>query len=80
MIKICFVGNLSSTFIKRDYEILKKHFDVYAVEPPKEKAKWCRYISIIKKMVKNSDISFSWFAGWHSAPAVYYSKKYNRKK
>lgn len=77
--KICFVGSLSHTFVKRDYEILKKHFDVDVVEPPKTKFGWIKYISFIKRKVKNSDITFCWFAGWHSAPAIYYSRKYKKK-
>ena len=32
--KICFVGSLSHTFVKRDYEILKKYFDVDVVKLP----------------------------------------------
>jgi len=77
--KICFVGSLSHAFVKRDYEILKRHFNVDVVEPPKTKFGWLKYISFIKRKVRNSDITFCWFAGWHSAPAIYYSKKYKKK-
>lgn len=38
--KICFIGNLLTTFIKRDYEVLKKNFDVSVVEPPKKRSGW----------------------------------------
>ena len=77
--KICFIGNLGTTFIKRDYEILSKHFDVDVIEPPKKKSRWMKYPSTVAKKVKNCDLTFSWFAGWHSAFAVHYAKKYNKK-
>jgi len=35
-IKICFVSSLSLAFAKRDYNILKKHFDIDGIEPPKQ--------------------------------------------
>jgi len=77
--KICFVGNLSSTFIKRDYEILKKHFEIELIQPPNNKKAWIKYPSIVKDKVKKCDVVFGWFAGWHTAPAIYYSKKYKKK-
>jgi glycosyltransferase involved in cell wall biosynthesis len=79
MIKICFFGNLSLAFAKRDYEILKKHFDVEVIEPPKSKSDWVKYPLVNAKKVKKCDITFSWFAGWHSVCAVHYSKKYKKK-
>jgi len=77
-IKICFIGNLSTTFIKRDYEILNKHFDVEVIESPK-KSGWLKYPSLVKNKVKNCDVVFGWFAGWHTAFAVHYAKKYRKK-
>jgi len=77
--KICFVGNLSSTFVKRDYEILKKHFDVDVVKLPKTKFGWIKYPSLVKKKIKESDAVFGWFAGWHTAFAVHYAKRYGKK-
>jgi len=77
--KICFIGNLSTTFVRRDYEILSKHFDVDVIEPPKKKSKWAKYPFIVKKKVKNCDVVFGWFAGWHTAIATHYAKKYGKK-
>ncbi len=77
--KICFIGNLSSTFVKRDHEILKKYFDVDVVQLPKTKKDWLTYPLLIKRKVKQADVVFGWFAGWHTAPAVYYAKKYEKK-
>jgi len=76
--KVCFVGNLSSTFIKRDYEILKKHFEIDLLQPPNNKKTWIKYPSIVKNKVKKCDVVFGWFAGWHTAFPVHYSKKYNK--
>ncbi len=77
--KICFVGNLSTTFIKRDYEILNKHFDVDVIEPPKKKSGWFKYLFTVKNKIKKCDVAFGWFAGWHTAFSVHYSKKYKRR-
>lgn len=77
--KICFVGSLSSTFIKNDCEILKKYFNVRAIEPPTNKLGWLKYILIIAQNVKQSDRTFCWFAGWHSAFVVFFSKIFRIK-
>lgn len=78
-IKICFVGDLSATFIKNDYNILKKHFDVTLIEPLKNKFKWLKYLLNVKSITKNSDVVFCWFAGWHSVVGVFYAKHYGKK-
>jgi len=75
--KICFVGNLSSTFVKRDYEILKKHFEIDLTQPPNKKKDWLKYPFIVKNKVKNCDAVFGWSAGWHTAPAVHYVRPKN---
>jgi glycosyltransferase involved in cell wall biosynthesis len=77
--KICYVANLSSTFIKRDYQILKKHFEVDVIQPPKKKSRWLKYAFILTKKVKKSELTFCWFAGWHSAFAVLFSKVFRKK-
>lgn len=79
MMKICFIGNLSSPFIKRDYEILNKYFNIEIIELPKKKKEWMKYPFLVKRKVKQTDGVFGWFAGWHTLPPVYYSKKYKRK-
>ncbi len=79
MVKICFFGKLSDAFVKRDYDILKNHFDVEVVEPPKKRFEWVEYPFIVANRVKKSDVTFSWFAGWHSAFSIHYSKKYHKK-
>jgi len=77
--RICFVGNASRSFVKNDYEILKQHFDVDHIKPPKTKLEWLKYLFILKKKVRQSDLTFSWFAGWHSAFVVFFSKLFRKK-
>jgi len=79
MIKICFIGNLAATYVRGDYKILKKYFDVEIVEPPKSKSEWLKYPSLIKRKVKNCDVVFGWFAGWDTAVGTHYAKKYGKK-
>ncbi len=78
-VKICFIGQTSQSFIKRDYEILSKSFDVEVIEPPRDKGEWLKYPGRVKKLVKKSDVVFGWFAGWHTLPGVYYAKRYRKK-
>ncbi len=81
-VKICFVGNLNSSFVRQDCEILKKRFEVDAVQIPKSEKDLLGYLKLffkIRKSVKLSDVSFSWFSDKHSAFAVFFSKKYGKK-
>jgi len=77
--KICFVGNLSSSFIKKDYEILGKYFNLNLIKPPKSIIEWMKYPLNVAKKVKACDVIFCWFAGWHSAIPIHYAKKYKKK-
>ena len=76
--KLLFVGDENSTFIKRDIELLSRYYELFQLSPPEMKNKWPSYISQIKKYVKSCDVAFGWFAGWHTLPMVYYAKKYNK--
>ena len=78
-VNICFVGRLSFRFVKKDYEILRKYYDIDLIDPPSKKTEWPKYIHSVKTKVKNCDLTFSWFAVNYSAPVVYYSKRYNKK-
>lgn len=73
------VGNLSHKFVKRDYEILQRNFNVNMIEPPSTRDGWIKYPRKIKSFIRKSDLSLGWFAGWHTLPMVYYSRK-NKKK
>jgi glycosyltransferase involved in cell wall biosynthesis len=67
--KVSIVYSLYSAFIRRDYDLLSKHFDA-------KRTSFCNAsdISKIIKAVLNSDVSFSWFAGGHAFLAVLFSK------
>ena len=77
-IKIAFFGKLSKRFINIDYDILSKYFDVRVIEPPRNRREWISYPKKVKKLVRESDMVFGWFAGWHTAPAVHYAEKYSK--
>ena len=75
---ILFIGNPSSTFIRRDLEMLARHYDIINLVPPESKKDWGGYISKVKKFIQNSSVSIGWFAGWHTFPLVRYAKKYGK--
>ncbi|MCK5216380.1 MAG: glycosyltransferase family 4 protein [Methanosarcinales archaeon] len=55
--KICFISYSFSSFIKQDYELLSKHFNIVRIQPSN--------IVGVLKLVTNilkTDISYSWFA------------------
>jgi len=53
--KICFVGNLPSTFVKNDYETLSKHFDMDVAQPPKTKFGWQKINKNLLNLWKNTE-------------------------
>ena len=78
-IKICFIGKYSTSFIKKDCDILKKHFDVHIIDTADYKWKFFKGIRVIFTEVKNCDITFSWFADRYAAIAVFFSRVYKKK-
>jgi len=72
--KIAFIYYDFSSFVKQDYEILSKHFDVEKVNyrTPKD-------IIRIARAIFNSDITYSWFVSGHSFIAVLISKMLNKR-
>ena len=78
--KICFIGNLLSSFVKRDLNILQEKFEVL---PFYSGLITKRYLfKVILKMtwaIFQSDISFSWFVEEHAAVAVFLSKILGKK-
>ena len=72
--KICFIGNPSSTFVKKDLEILQKHFEVIPI-------RWHGKRDLLKIAVGvlKSDLTFSWFVGDCAAVAVFFSKIFRKK-
>ena len=74
MKKIAFVWYGESTFIKQDAKLLEKHFDVMPIRFDGIKS-----IFKIVKAVKDSDMSFSWFADVWSFISVVFSKLFKKK-
>ncbi len=72
--KILFLYLDFSSFVKNDYNILKKHFDVL---PLKYVGK--RSIPKIITNVYTHDLCFSWFGGHHSAIATFFAKVFGKK-
>jgi glycosyltransferase involved in cell wall biosynthesis len=72
--KIAFIYYDFSSFVKQDYEILSKHFQV-------EKVNYRKPLDVLKiaGSIWRSDISFAWFASGHSFLAVLLSKIMGKK-
>lgn len=73
-IKVAFVYYSFSSFIKSDYEVLSKHFDVNKINYRKVWDAFRIMIAVLK-----SDVSFSWFAGGHAFLMVLFSKIFRKK-
>jgi len=73
-LKIAFIYYFYSSFIKQDYKILSKHFDVMEVN---YRNIWDIF-KILKGILK-SDLCFSWFVGGHTFLAVLFSIIFRKK-
>ena len=81
MTSICFVGNPTDSFIKEDYIRLIRTFELNVVDPPRklEFLKWIKFLRILIKNVRKSDLTYCWFAGAPAACAVFFSKVFGKK-
>lgn len=76
--RVLFLHHGLSTFVKRDLEILKRHFSVKAVE-------WKRGFGMLESALKIiwgvwwCDASFTWFASVYGAVAVFFSRLFRKK-
>ncbi|MFQ5762962.1 MAG: glycosyl transferase family 1, partial [Candidatus Bathyarchaeia archaeon] len=63
-----------SSFVRNDYDILSKHFDV-------ERFQWRgkRDVPRLAESVRKCDVTFSWFANDHAAVAVFLSRRFRKK-
>ena len=75
--QLMFVYIKPSAFVKEDLKILSKYFDVYEVEW----WKGSKIINILRilNLSRKCDVSFAWFAGIHSAFAVFFSRLFGKK-
>ena len=84
MKKILFVGSLNSSFIRNDYEELKKYFEVRHCEisPILNPFKIRTYLSMLEtlKNVIWCDTVFSWFASWRMIIPTIFAQMLGRKK
>ena len=79
--KILFIGSLGSSFIRKDLELLEKHFDVKVVNLNLRRNNK-NIMNVILKIFKGvlwADLMFSWFAGEHAFWAVRLSKIFKKK-
>lgn len=72
--KVCFISYSFSSFIKQDYEILSKHFNIIRIQPSSVKNIPKLYTNILK-----TDISYSWFANEWAFFAVLISRIFQKK-
>ena len=77
--KILFFGNVSKSFVKYDYELLKKSFNVDIIDQPTKKIDWFKYFLNLIKKVKKCDITFSWFASFGTSFIIFFSKLFGKK-
>ena len=71
-----------SSFINRDIDLLKKHFDVRVIDYVLDRHRPKESASTIWRMCKGllwADLSLSWFAVWHARTAVRMSKIFLKK-
>lgn len=55
--KMCFISYSFSSFIKQDYEVLSKHFNIIRIQPSNVAHTLKLFMDILK-----TDVSYSWFA------------------
>lgn len=74
---ILFIGDLTKTFIKNDYQILKNNYNVTHFSSLNSSILY--YISRVFFLTTKNDIIFCWFANWDSFFAVLFAKILKKK-
>jgi glycosyltransferase involved in cell wall biosynthesis len=72
--RVLFVRTANSSFIEKDLDLLRKHFNVKVVDYSGKK----KAMHVVKGVLW-ADITFSWFAGSHAALAVLFSRVLRKK-
>ena len=75
--RILFVYRQLSPFVKKDLEILQRHFDVISHQWTTTRD--IKNVLRVMWYVLRTDLSFIWFAGWHAAQVVRISKLFWKK-
>jgi glycosyltransferase involved in cell wall biosynthesis len=81
-IKILFVRQFKSSFIQKDLEVLRKHFDVKIVDFVLRRKNLKNIPMMMLSMIKGAlwtDVTFSWFAERPAYVAVLLSKIFRKK-
>ncbi len=73
---ILFVYPSLFTFVRRDVEILKKHYKIVSLHATKNIPKT---IFRLVFNIKNTDLVFVWFAGWHAFLSVLFASLFRKK-
>jgi len=73
---ILFIYRNFSTFVKKDYEILKEKYDATPLHATKNLIKT---LAKFAWNIRESDLVFIWFAGWHAFLAVLFAKLLRKK-
>ncbi|RLF43816.1 MAG: hypothetical protein DRN29_09485, partial [Thermoplasmata archaeon] len=73
--RILVVYNHDRTFIHKDIDLLKQHFDVKTYFYSKEKN-----LFKLKKLVKWCDTIYCWFASYHCVLPFLFANFYKKKK
>ena len=59
------------SFEVQDAQSLSNHFlEIQYVEKPRSKSEWPRFLNELRQAVKESDLVFTWFAGYHAYAAL----------
>ncbi len=76
-IRILFVHHWNQSYVQKDLEILKRHFDVKPIQWTRTRD-LKRVLTVVKHIYK-TDLVFIWFAGKHAARVVLFSKLFGKK-
>lgn len=86
--RICVILNSDSSFEVNDKNLLKNHFDVVELaslridrgsKGDKGQNGFLNYRRELERKIKDADIVYSWFAGWHTYFAHKVCSKYHKK-
>jgi len=77
--KIVFSGSFGSKFMKRDYDLLCKYFDMRFVETSRHLLVLLKRLFVLFRSVLWCDMVFCWFANWNSAFLVFFARLLNKR-
>ena len=78
-LNVAYFGDLGIKFVRQDKEILERYYRLKVLQPPRKVMDWPGFFLRAMDSVRRCDFTFSWFAGWHSLPAVFFSRLYGKR-